>query len=280
MGVTAKQVLAPLEALAGENEAVVGSNNTSINKYYGVVGSAYCGYSLLYAFAKAGSNLLDGSGAANVGSLARFCEAKGWRVSTPRAGDIFVMRSGGYENGHTGFVYEVLSNGYFITLEGNYGSVKATVAQAKNGTGVTYEGIGYRKAPINSTYKFYRPTYDGAAPTPSPAPGIDEAKVKEWQTWLGVKPDGDPGAETQLAAIKKMLLAMLTKHPLGQGSNGDAVMVLQGLLYAAGYDPVGLDGDYGSGCTAAVKLFERDHGQGQDGGAGVKVVSALLDEVF
>lgn len=276
---TAMQVMAPLAALAGENEAVVGQNNTAINKYFNVVGSAYCGYSLLYAFTRAGSKLLDGSGAANVGSLARFCEAKGWRVSTPRAGDIFVMRSGGYENGHTGFVYKVLGNGYFITLEGNYGSVKATAAQAENGTGATFEGIGYRKAPINSTYKFYRPTYDGAAPTPSP--GIDEAKVREWQTWLGVKADGDPGAETEKAALKKMLLALLSQYPLNKVPvKRDEVKVLQGLLYAAGYDPKGLDGEYGPGCAAAVGDFERAKGQDVDGVAGVQVVSALLDEVF
>lgn len=276
---TASDVLSKLAALAGENEAQVGSNNTTINKYYNAVGQAYCGYSLLYAFAKAGSKLLDGSGAANVGNLARFCEAKGWRVSSPRAGDIFVMRSGGYENGHTGFVYEVLDNRYFITLEGNYGAVKATAAQAKNGTGTTYEGIGYRKAPINSTYKFYRPAYDGAAPTPSA--GINEAKVKEWQTWLGVKADGDPGADTERAAMKKMLLALLTQYPLKQsGTKRDAVMVLQGLLYAAGYDPAGLDGIYGAGCAEAVRDFERAKGQNADGCAGVKVVSALLDEVF
>lgn len=280
MGVTAQQVMAPVVALAGEDEAKVGSNNTTINRYFGAVGAAYCGYTLLYAFAKAGSTLLNGSGAANVGNLARFCEAKGWRVSSPQPGDIFVMRSGGYENGHTGFVWLVLGNGYFITLEGNYGSVKATPEDAINGTGVTYEGIGFRKAPINSTYKFYRPTYDGATPAPLPGPSIDEGKVKEWQTWLGAKPDGDPGAETELAAIKKMLLAMLTKYPLGPGSTGDAVKDLQGMLYAAGYDPKGLDGIYGTGCTEAVRKFEREHNQSPDGGAGVKVVTALLDEVF
>lgn len=208
---TAQQVLAQLAALAGENESKVGSNNTTVNKYFGAPGAAYCGYSLLYAFAKAGSKLLDGSGAANVGNLARFCEGKGWRVSTPQAGDIFVQRSGGYENGHTGFAWKNLGNGYFITLEGNYGAVKATAAQAENGTGSTFEGIGYRKQKITSDYKFYRPAYDGAssggstpAPAPTPTPRTaDKAKVKEFQKFLGVAQDADPGPDTEKAALKK-----------------------------------------------------------------------------
>ena len=283
MGVTPRQVLAQLEALAGENEAVVGSNNTTINKHYNWRGAAYCGLAVKYAFEMAGSDLMKGCpGIANVGEFARWAEAQGMRVSTPKEGDIFVEKMGGEENGHMGFADEILGGGYFLTAEGNYGHVKATKEQAKNGTGTAYEGIGYRKALISSNFKFFRPQYDGSGgSTPAPVPsGPDTEKVKDWQKFLGVNPDGDPGPDTERAALKKMLLAMLTKHPLGPGSNGDDVKVLQGLLYAAGYDPVGLDGSYGSGCTAAVKLFERDHNQGQDGGAGVKVVSALLDEVF
>ena len=286
---TAQQVLAQLAALAGENESKVGSNNTTVNKYFGAPGAAYCGYSLLYAFAKAGSKLLDGSGAANVGNLARFCEGKGWRVSTPQAGDIFVQRSGGYENGHTGFVWKNLGNGYFITLEGNYGAVKATAAQAENGTGSTFEGIGYRKQKITSDYKFYRPAYDGAssggstpAPAPTPTPRTaDKAKVKEFQKFLGVAQDADPGPDTEKAALKKMLLGVLTKRPLRQGDTGDEVAVLQGLFYCLGYDPKGLDKSFGSGCAAAVREFEKDEGLTVDAGAaGKEVVTRLLDKVF
>lgn len=284
MGVTPRQVLARIEALAGENEAVVGSNNTTINKHYNWRGAAYCGLTVKYAFETAGSDLLKGcTGIANVGEFARWAEAQGMRVTTPKEGDIFVERMGSTENAHMGMVDEILGGGYFLTAEGNYGHVKATKEQAKNGTGTAYEGIGYRKAAVNSTFKFYRPRYDASSGggTPAPEPRTpDKAKVKEWQAWLGVAQDADPGPDTERANLKKMLLAMLTKYPLGPGSSGDAVKGLQGLLYAAGYDPKGLDGSYGPGCTAAVKAFEQDHSQSPDGGAGVKVVTALLDEVF
>ena len=286
MGVTPRQVLAQIEALAGENEAIVGSNNTTINKHYNWRGAAYCGLTVKYAFEMAGSDLLKScTGIANVGEFARWAEAQGMRVSSPQAGDIFVEKMGSTENAHMGMVDEILGGGYFLTAEGNYGHVKATKDQAKNGTGTAYEGIGYRKAAVNSTFKFYRPRYDassgGSTPTPAPTPRTpDKAKVKDWQKFLGVTQDADPGPDTERAAMKKMALALLTQHPMSIGSRGDAVTVLQGLLYAAGYDPKGLDGSYGSGCAAAVKEFEKDHNQTQDGSAGVKVVTALLDEVF
>ena len=281
MGVTAAQVLAAGEALVPENEAVVGQNNTSVNKKYGMVGQPYCGGFVVDLQNRAGSTLLKGcSNPWYVPTLRQYMEAQGWpRVTTPQPGDIFIEGS----DMHTGYCDEYLGGGYFLTLEGNGGHVKASKADAKNGTGSTYEGIGYRKASTGN-FKFYRPPYassSGGGSTPTPAPRTpDKAKVKDWQKFLGVTQDADPGPDTERAAMKKMALALLTQHPMSIGSRGDAVTVLQGLLYAAGYDPKGLDGSYGSGCAAAVKEFEKDHNQTQDGSAGVKVVTALLDEVF
>lgn len=251
---TAKEVLAALAALAGENEAVVGSNNTTVNKYFKAKGQAYCGYSILYAMEKAGCRLLDGSGAANVGNLARFCESKGWRVTDPRAGDIFVMRSGGFENGHTGFVYETLDGGYFITLEGNYGAVKATAADAKNGTGSAFEGIGYRKAKITSDYKFYRPPYDGAAPGGTTAPSVG-------------------------AAVTVMV------NELRQGSAGPQVKTVQRVLYAYGLKGadgrvIVIDGEYGANTAYAVKTLQAKLGVAADGIVGKNTWKKMLTELW
>lgn len=250
---TASEVLSKLSALAGENEAVIGSNNTTVNKYYNARGQAYCGYSLMYAFAKAGSRLLDGSNAYNVGNLARFCEAKGWRVSSPQAGDIFVMKSGGYENGHTGFVYENLGNGYFITLEGNYGSVKATAAQARGGTGSSFEGIGYRKAPINSNYKFYRPAYDDAKPE------THDNKV-------------GPACAVTMNLVKN-------------GHSGPMVKTIQRICYSYGVKgmdgkPITADGEYGPNTAYAIKTLQAKLGVGVDGEVGKDTWNAILTKLW
>ena len=248
---TASEVLSKLAALAGEDEAAVGSNNTAVNKFFGAVGQAYCGYSLLYAFTKAGSSLLNGSGAWNVGSLARFCESKGWRVSSPQAGDIFVMRAGGYENGHTGFVYEVLGNGYFITLEGNYGAVKSTAAEAKNGTGKTFEGIGYRKAAISGDYKFYRPPYTAAAAAPLEKAG---------------------------AAVT------VSVNTLQSGSAGAQVKTVQRILAAGGFQgadgkTVQADGEFGPNTAWAVKAAQGKLGRAMDGVVGKNTWEGLLKKL-
>ena len=248
---TASEVMGKLAALAGENEAAVGSNNTAVNKFFGAVGQAYCGYSLLYAFTKAGSSLLNGSGAWNVGSLARFCESKGWRVSMPQAGDIFVMRVGGFENGHTGFVYEVLGNSYFITLEGNYGAVKARLAEAKNGTGTSFEGIGYRKAPISGDYKFYRPPYTAAA---------------------------TPTQEKVGAAVT------VSVNTLQSGSAGAQVKTVQRILAAGGYKgadgrTVQADGEYGPNTASAVKAAQGKLGLAADGVVGQNTWEGLLKKL-
>lgn len=269
---TAKEVLGQLAALAGENEAVLGSNNTTVNKYFNAVGQPYCGYAIWYAVKKAGSNILDGCGnPAYVPTMKSYLEGKGWRVANDQAqaGDIFI-----YSDQHMGFVYEPVSGSTVITLEGNNTAVKKTAAEAKNGTGTAYEGIGYRKRVLTSEYTVYRPAYDGTDGSGGTETG--EEQVKTWQTWLGVDADGEAGPLTMEAAAKKTLQAMLAKYPLKQGMTGDAVHVAQGLLYVAGYDPKGLDGIYGSGTAAAVKAYQTANGLTADGEAGADTFAKLL----
>ena len=265
---TASEVMAPLAALAGENEAVLGANNTTVNKYFNAVGQPYCGYAVWYAVKKSGSDILDGcSNPAYVPTVRAFLEAKGWQVSydQPQAGDIFT-----YQDDHMGFVYEKLSGSTVITLEGN-ATVYATLAEARAsaaGTGA-FEGIGYKKRTLTSAYGLFRPAYSGG--------GVSNAdQVKAFQTWLGVDADGITGPATRQAAAKAMLRAYLTKYPIRWGSFGDTVRVVQGLLYAAGYDPKSMDGAYGADTYAAVKAFQRGRGLEADGIAGVDTVAALL----
>lgn len=277
---TAKQVLAAGEALAGENEAVLGANNTTVNREAGLPGSPYCGGFVAYAQKHGGSALLNKcSNPWYVPTLRQYMEAQGWpRVSTPQPGDIFIEG----DDMHTGYCDEYLGNGYFMTLEGNGGHVKASKADARNGTGSTYEGIGYRRAAVSGGFKFYRPPYDGTSSgTPAPAPAPEPKKapqdyVKDWQTWLGVEADGDPGVKTLTASVGRLLSGLLSLHYLRRGDKGDAVKVVQGLLYALDYDPDGLDGSYGPGMEAAVKKFQADHGLDADGEAGKDTVAALL----
>ncbi|MBQ3090050.1 MAG: peptidoglycan-binding protein [Oscillospiraceae bacterium] len=64
---------------------------------------------------------------------------------------------------------------------------------------------------------------------------------------------------------------------LGRGSQGDLVLLLQGLLYAAGEDPRGLDGILGRDTEAALRAFQKKRGLSVDGLAGKKSFRALLN---
>jgi peptidoglycan hydrolase-like protein with peptidoglycan-binding domain len=62
---------------------------------------------------------------------------------------------------------------------------------------------------------------------------------------------------------------------LEPGSRGAAVLKLQRSLAAAGFDPHGADGTYGSQTEAAVRSFQRARGLAVDGKAGVRTLAAL-----
>ncbi len=277
---TAKQVLAAGEALAGENEAITGANNTTVNKEAGLVGTAYCGGFVKYAQKHAGSTLLDGcSNPWYVPTLHSFMKAMGWpQVKTPQPGDIFIEG----DDMHTGYCDEYIGNGYMLTLEGNYGHVKASKADARNGTGAFYEGIGFRKTSI-SGFIFFRPPYDenGKEPGPTPEPVKSPAEyVKDWQRWLGVTADGVPGAKTADANFAKMFVALVKAHPAQILQTGDFIMCIQGMLYAAGYDAGGLDGEFGYSMKTAVKKFQKAKGLEDDGVVGADTMAALIDGAF
>lgn len=254
---TAKDVLSKLAALAGENEAVVGQNNTTVNKYFNAPGQPYCGYSIWYACKKAGSNILNGcSNPAYVPTLKSYLSGKGWKVSNSnaKAGDIFV-----YAEDHVGFVYESVSGNTVITLEGNNGAVKKTLAEAKNGTGTSFEGIGYRKLTLTSAYTVYRPAYDGASSTSS------------------VDSGGTAYTDANYGTVVTIYLNLLK-----QGHEGPEVKTVQRILNAAG-QKVDVDGKYGPATKSGVKNLQKtlfpNEASEWDGEVGAKTWNAMLKEL-
>lgn len=91
-----------------------------------------------------------------------------------------------------------------------------------------------------------------------------KAATKAYQRVLGVTADGIFGSASK-AAVKT----------LKSGSSGNAVRLMQGLIYCKGYDPNGVDGIYGSGTVAAVKKFQKAKGLTVDGIAGRNTMYAL-----
>lgn len=248
---TAKDVLAALAALAGENEAVVGQNNTTVNKFFNANGQAYCGYSLMYSFKKAGATVLDGcSNAAYVPTLKAYLEAKGWRVpnTQAQAGDIFIYTKPGGTGTHTGFVFERVSGNTIITLEGNNTSVKKTATEARNGTGSSYEGIGYRRLTLDSNYTVYRPAYDGKA-----AASTTTSAKKHFTC----TPSVDIVQDTSSYAA-------------------GACKSLQALLNAKFSAGLNIDGEFGTKTKDALKSAQKKIGVEADGSAGKDTWSKLI----
>lgn len=105
-------------------------------------------------------------------------------------------------------------------------------------------------------------------------PASNLAAVKLLQYWLnqkynaGLTIDGGFGTLTYNACVT-----------VAQGDSGMGVYILQGLLYAHGYNPNGFDGSFGvnggTGCLNAVKAFQSAKGLTVDGRAGRNTFKAL-----
>lgn len=307
---TVSDVLSHLAVLAGERE--VTANVVTVTKYYNAQGQPYCGYSIKYAMEKAGvGSILSGcSNVAYVPTLREWMDKQGWKVSNSeaQAGDIFVYGS----DLHVGFVYQPISGTTVITLEGN-ATVYATLAEAKASTAGTgaFEGIGYKKRILNTSFKVYRPNYSGksstaASTTTSGAVTAektpDSARTAEFQRWLKsyvpeLDDDGEYGPLTRCAAVTAWQTevkgkyqpdlevdgdygpkcrAAIKGHSLKYGDRNNLVYIAQGLLYCKGYDPNGFDGYYGAGMRKAVYAFQNESGLGADYKIGADTFGALF----
>lgn len=123
-----------------------------------------------------------------------------------------------------------------------------------------------------------------------------DSTIRSFQTWLnnnysaGLTPDGIYGANTKKAATKayQRVLGVTADGIFGtdskaavktlkSGSQGNAVHLLQGMLYCRGFNPNGVDGTFGSGTTSAVKNFQSSAGLTADGIAGANTMYALYN---
>ena len=104
-------------------------------------------------------------------------------------------------------------------------------------------------------------------------PKTKSAAVKALQTICnrknnaGLSVDGDFGPKTK-AACKKLNIK--------KGDKGDAVYILQGLLYGKGYDPKGFDGKFGPGCDEASTKFQAANKLVVDGIVGSNTWNVLV----
>ena len=155
---TAAEVLAPVERLAGERETGYG-NNTTVNTHYGAGGSAYCGMTVKYGFEMSGNAAAISScpSVIWVPTFREWASANWQRIDRDKAqyGDVFFLGTR-----HTGFIFAPYDGNVVITLEGN-ADVYATEEQAKSSAVDSggFEGIGYKKRKLTTEFRVYRPPY-------------------------------------------------------------------------------------------------------------------------
>lgn len=125
---------------------------------------------------------------------------------------------------------------------------------------------------------------------------IGDSTIRAFQTWLnsnygsGLSVDGVYGNNTKVAATKayQRVLGVTADGIFGTnsknavktlnvGSTGNAVHLLQGMLYCRGFNPNGVDGTYGGGTKTAVLNFQKSKGLGSDGIAGPATMYALYN---
>lgn len=202
----------------------------------------------------------------------------------PKAGDImFFDWKPGTGVDHVGIVTGV-KDGKVTTIEGNtrnngkgnYGVFRKSYSLNSNmimGYGVPdYEGkdgnssgvanpatlSGLVKGTYVRMFQEWMNSHYSAANVTANGNFTAESKktaIRCWQTQMnnsfkaGLVVDGSFGIASKAACLKR---------PLNQRSKAtNLVYILQGMLYAHGYDPKGLDGSFGPGCLAAVKAFQK-----------------------
>ena len=179
---------------------------------------------------------------------------------TPKPGDVIVFTDAWKTRDHTGMVYAVDDTTVY-TYEGNSGNMARK-----------------RSYPLTSAYIY------GYAELCLDDDGGEDSPLRQFQKWLGVAADGVYGPVTKAAAIRAHQKAVNARYGLAiredglwgpetyyatenlqTGDDGDDVTVWQGLLYARGYDPVGLDGEFGKNTAAATVAFQEAEGLNPSG---------------
>lgn len=194
---------------------------------------------------------------------------------TPKVGDIIIYTDAWKTRDHTGVVYAVDGCNVYA-YEGNSGNMAR-----KRSYSLT---SGY-------IYGYSTLSVDGVDVYP-----VADTPIAQFQNWLGVTADGKYGPETKNAAIlahqksRKAAGTPVTVDgvwgsetfyhtaTLRTGDSGDDVMVWQGMLYCKGFDPVGMDGDYGANTTKATEEFQIKAGLSPTGQADRYTWAKIFDE--
>ena len=156
---------------------------------------------------------------------------------------------GGTKGNDAYWVQSILENlGYTITVDGSYGNGTAsTVKQFQSKNGISADGTAGLATIVALHIKWCEKK--GVSPKPSPRSSI-AYNADEY-----LKPSTS----------------------IRSGSSGEGVRWVQAILFNLGY-PMTVDGSYGAGSIAVVKLFQRVNGLDQDGNVGPATRSKLESE--
>ncbi|UVY83784.1 peptidoglycan-binding protein [Brachybacterium sp. NBEC-018] len=245
----ASRALARGKSFLGYRETPARSNRTRFGKQYGWDGVAWCVifvWCILQDTGTSGGVIKT----ASTGAMERWAKTVGRTVTTPRAGDLIILRNSKGATIHTEFVYSY-SGGRLLGLGGNTSGGAGSVADG--GTVAINDRTSlWKRGRIRFVRPFYGVTTDDVR-TAQKAAGITAtgtidaatvAGVKLLQTAAGLTADGFPGPTTMSALA------------LGTGGGGASV------AKPVTSSKLAVDGVFG---VASAKALEGRLGLKQDG---------------
>lgn len=189
---------------------------------------------------------------AGCGQSVAYYKAQNRFDNSPQVGDQFFLSDGMGSTGHTGLVLEVHDT-YVVTIEGNQ--------EIKNDV----EGVVKRVRYPADIYGFGHPMYNDGY-------GTDKYIGKKAEEPKPIEKEEDKKEEPVAES------AVFVPPILKQGDKGQPVRKLQALLVYSGYSvgASGIDADFGSATTSAIKKVQKCLNRPQTGIADEFVWAALL----
>lgn len=216
---------------------------------------------------------------------------------TPKLGAVMVWQKGATRTGkdgagHVCIVEKIISETEVVTSESGWNNPTHWYSKTRK------KGSNGRWGQ-DSNYTFLGFIYNPAV-SDDDQPVDFNARIRDFQSWMNktygynLVIDGRAGKQTLTTSVKclqtelnkrgaKLVIdggyGKLTKaamKTLKKGDKSNLVYILQGLLYANGFNPKGFDGSYGNGCEQAVKDFQAKKKIWVDGKAGPDTFAKLL----